>query len=202
MGKKREVTNTTEMVRRDPLFGMAATAFGGGIEGMEARGQREFVDSDVLPAHMGGRDSRAILASAGVVLGEMVDGDPLFQYAKLPAGWTRRPTNHSMWSELVDGKGRVRASIFYKAAFYDRKAHLRLAPRFTIEKEYPDEPSFSSSRTFVRDGERIIFDAGWHTHDPESAAFVDQGREACEAWLHENRPGWDDLATCFDREWP
>ena len=31
-----------------------------------------------------------------------------------------------MWSDLLDDKGVKRGSIFYKAAFYDRSAFLRL----------------------------------------------------------------------------
>jgi hypothetical protein len=29
-----------------------------------------------------------------------------------------------MWSQLVDAEGVPRVAIFYKAAFYDRKAHM------------------------------------------------------------------------------
>src|SRR6185436_8068032 len=41
-------------------------------------------------------------------------------------------TDHSMYTDLVDDKGRVRASIFYKAAFYDRKADISFKRRFSI----------------------------------------------------------------------
>jgi hypothetical protein len=44
----------------------------------------------------------------------------------LPPGWKVVPTDHSMWSDLVDAKGEKRASIFYKAAFYDRDAFIRI----------------------------------------------------------------------------
>jgi hypothetical protein len=44
----------------------------------------------------------------------------------LPDGWQKRATDHDMWSELVDADGVVVASMFYKAAFYDRRAFLRM----------------------------------------------------------------------------
>ena len=91
------------------------------IEDQEARGQAELVNSEVLPASCGGREK---LEAAGVVFGSPVDGDPLFVHAALPDGWKKRPTEHSMWSDLIDAEGKVRANIFYKAAFYDRKAHM------------------------------------------------------------------------------
>jgi len=93
----------------------------GAIEAQEARGQIELVNSTQLPTDC--RD-RAVLEAAGVIFGEVSPQDPLFVEATLPEGWKKRPTTHSMWSELVDAEGKVRANIFYKAAFYDRKAHM------------------------------------------------------------------------------
>ena len=58
----------------------------------------------------------------GVVYGE--DVDDLFVNVTLPPSWQVNPTDHSMWSELVDSDGVVRAQIFYKAAFYDRSAFI------------------------------------------------------------------------------
>ena len=64
----------------------------------------------------------------GIVFGKEVDD--LFVEVTLPAGWKKEATDHSMWSKLVDDKGRERASIFYKAAFYDRDAHINITQRF------------------------------------------------------------------------
>ena len=55
-------------------------------------------------------------------------GDDLFTDVKLPQGWRIQPTNHSMWSDLLDEAGVKRAAIFYKAAFYDRSAFIRFEP--------------------------------------------------------------------------
>lgn len=94
------------------------------IEAQEARGQQELVESAQLPVNV--RGDKSALEKAGVVFGEPCKSDPLFCFAQLPAGWSKRPTDHAMWSELVDGNGNVRATIFYKAAFYDRDAFMNV----------------------------------------------------------------------------
>lgn len=92
--------------------------FGGFIEGQEARGQREVVNSDRIPT----KGDAAALEALGFVLGEVDPQDKLFRAAALPAGWSRATTDHSMYSDIVDANGRPRVSIFYKAAYYDRDA--------------------------------------------------------------------------------
>lgn len=89
----------------------------------EAAGQREMVNSDVIPTRISGADEQA-LTDLGFALGEEVDGDPMFRRATLPPGWKRDGSDRSMWSYIVDALGRRRCSIFYKAAFYDRSAHI------------------------------------------------------------------------------
>lgn len=101
-------------------FLVAATP--GGIERQEAQGQQEFVKNERLPRNLNG--AREALEARGVVFGNT--GDDLFVDVKLPAGWQKRATSHSMWSELFDDQGKKVASIFYKAAFYDRDAFLYL----------------------------------------------------------------------------
>lgn len=96
------------------------------IEAQESRGQDQLVNSHDLPVDC--RPDRTALEAAGVKFGEPHKGDPLFCRAELPAGWTKRATDHSMWSELVDADGKVRANIFYKAAFYDRDAFMSVSP--------------------------------------------------------------------------
>lgn len=99
----------------------------GMIERQEAQGQWSFVGSDTLPTDISPEDKSA-LEGMGVRFLGPVEGDDLFQYVELPEGWEKRPTDHSMWSTLLDAEGEEVASIFYKAAFYDRSTHLHLSP--------------------------------------------------------------------------
>lgn len=115
--------------KREPIVHLAGMV-GGGTSGyigeMEAAGQRQLVNSDVLPTEvLHGTDEDYI--ALGFVFGEPVEGDPLFRHATLPEGWRREGSDHDMWSYLVDEKGQRRVAIFYKAAFYDRGAHMSMA---------------------------------------------------------------------------
>lgn len=96
----------------------------GFIEASEARGQQELLASDVLPVEM--NPSREAFEAVGFKFGEPVQGDELFLEATLPTGWQRQGSDHSMWTYIVDETGRQRVSIFYKAAFYDRSAFMRI----------------------------------------------------------------------------
>ena len=120
-------TNTSAS---DPMEFLMAAMTGGSdfaITSQEAQGQREMVQSDVLPVRTL-RSERADYEALGFVFGEPVDGDALFCYATLPEGWSREGSDHDMWSYIVDEGGARRVAIFYKAAFYDRKAAMSLEP--------------------------------------------------------------------------
>ncbi len=132
MGNK--IRNTTRDADVNPaavLLEELATG-GHGVEAQEARGQQELVNSDVLPIEglQPWRDEVGVqqtLESLGVIFGERVEGDELFINVTLPEGWKKIATDHSMWSDLMDDQDNIVANIFYKAAFYDRKAAINLA---------------------------------------------------------------------------
>ncbi len=127
MNSKRAPRNTEQEVRHNPLLGLLTTMGegGSGILAQEAQGQQSFVNSDTLPRQMS-PETKLALSEAGVKFHELVENDNLFQYVELPEGWKKVPTDHSMHSNLVDETGRKRAEIFYKAAFYDRRASISL----------------------------------------------------------------------------
>lgn len=110
-------------------FLVAATP--GGIERQEAMGQAAFVGTKgSLPSEC----PRAALEKLGFVFGEPIDD--LFISVTFPEGWRKEAADHSMWSYLLDSQGRRRGSIFYKAAFYDRSAHMSLERRYTATAQY------------------------------------------------------------------
>jgi hypothetical protein len=158
------IRNTTDDMK-DPgertAFLLDAMASGGQsapIERMERDGQQQLVNSDRLPSDHG---DYAPWLALGFTFGEPDERDPMFTPATLPPGWSREGSSHAMWSYLVDGLGRKRASIFYKAAFYDRSAHM----------------SLTSLNSYVRDsveydGGPIIFDDQWATREAVAAAMA------------------------------
>lgn len=99
---------------------------GGGavIERQEKRGQQALVHSELLPAEL--RDDQADFEALGFVFGDVEADDPMFRRVTLPDGWSRQASDHAMWSYIVDGLGRRRVGMFYKAAFYDRQANARV----------------------------------------------------------------------------
>ena len=112
----------------------------GGIEYQEAQEQAAMVANARLPKETQSRQStvsdnytavQTIFDTLGIkTLGEF---DELFWNVELPKGWKIVPTDHSMWSNVVDQEERVRISVFYKGAFYDRRAHFSLCGRYTIK---------------------------------------------------------------------
>jgi hypothetical protein len=125
------IDNTSENMK-DPahslLFFAASLAPGGSdraIEEQERAGQTQLVSSDRLPTQLNaGTD--ADFEALGFVFGEPDPADPLFRPAQVPDGWTKEGADHDMGSYVVDQHGRRRVTVFYKAAFYDRRAHMTL----------------------------------------------------------------------------
>jgi hypothetical protein len=123
-----KIRNTTADMR-DPAsqWAFLADSLGSGgtsgaVERQESAGQQELVHSDRLPTAC----NKAAFEALGFTFGDPDPADPLFMPATLPEGWEKRATDHSMGSVIVDPLGRERVSIFYKAAFYDRSAHMNL----------------------------------------------------------------------------
>jgi hypothetical protein len=103
---------------------------GEAIVNQEKRGQGLLVQSSLIPTELlWGPDPDGLLTEErlvelGFTLGAILEDDPLFREAELPKGWTRVATDHDMWSKILDETGTERMTIFYKAAFYDRGAHM------------------------------------------------------------------------------
>ena len=206
MKEKQAPRNTAQEVRDNPFLGLvtAMGEGGSGILAQEAQGQRSFVGSDTLPTDMGRHsdyDTKAILEAAGVKFFGVIEGDDMFQYVELPKGWKKVATDHSMWSKLVDDKGRERASIFYKAAFYDRSAHMSLSCRFGVSFDYARFDKENIGVANVTDGGKVI-----HTTEPITANdgyekrydVSDKANKVAVEWLDKNHPDWRNPGAYWD----
>ena len=201
MNERRQAPRNT--ATQAPIINIFETAgmFGGSVEEQESRGQAELARSQTLPTSIRPREAKAILESAGIKFIGPVDGDPKFQYADLPEGWKIQPTDHSMWSDLLDHKGRKRASIFYKAAFYDRDAFLNIECRYTATVGFADRDNYNTCARFgvVKDGGTEIFRS--ESFVPESDKTweaSDSARAAADKWLAEHFPDAKDPAAYWD----
>jgi hypothetical protein len=198
-------TNTAKQAHDDPLTTLFMTMGAGGIERQEAREQQELVNSASLPTECRGREA---LEAAGVKFGEPYKDDPLFCDAVLPTGWKKQATDHSMHSNLLDEKGRIRAKIFYKAAHYDRSADMYAERRYCVNGfircdatgKPTDEDYSTRPKNFlvaVMDGKQVIHsvgvvdaDNGYHTR----REFEEAGVE----WLNNHFPEWESAAAYWD----
>lgn len=170
----------------------------GGIEAQESRGQQSFVSSTTLPTDMQG-DARAVLEAAGVKFGELVDGDLMFQYVELPEGWEKVATDHSMWSNLLDNDGRVRATIFYKAAFYDRSASLNVSTRFSVKFDYEQFKNEEIAVSLVKDGNETIFETDPIAREGRESWEVSDGTNlSARLWLKSKHPDYQNPAAYWE----
>lgn len=130
-----KVINTKKRAQEEPFLGLMDAL---NIEASELRGQKELEQSSQLPFKIGHRNDMtieevtSIYEKYGIKVLKQSNGDELFVDVILPEGWKIKGTSHSMWNNLIDQNGRIRASFFYKAAFYDRDAFLTFKTRYSI----------------------------------------------------------------------
>jgi hypothetical protein len=175
----------------DVIGGMSS---GKAIENQEKQGQKDACRTQALPIK-GTSDKRDIWEKLGFIFGE--PADDLFVNVTMPPGWELRPTDHSMHSNLHDEQGRVRASMFYKAAFYDRDASISLCRRFSVNQyDIQDGDSDNLIRVSVYDADAMRREP-IHVIEHECADAKERyskrdelGNEAKE-WLSEAYPDWE-----------
>lgn len=138
----RKVDNTTRKMQTPTLVDIVMLGMPGGIERQESAGQRQLLESDQLPTRILSGTEAEFLA-LGFTFGAHDESDPIFRPATFPTGWKRGRSDHAMWSYIVDERGIRRVSIFYKAAFYDRSAHMGLCNvgrELSTQALYGDDP--------------------------------------------------------------
>lgn len=183
------------------LENFMAASIPGGIERQEKQGQitesfRETLPIDGTIKSRRGEDNKAQFESVGFVFG--APADDLFVNVKFPEGWKKVPTEHSMWTDIVDHKGRKRGAIFYKAAFYDRSAHCHLTRRFDVTQTYGD--GTTNETAYIADAcgevnQRIEGLKRPDYNDRAEAqrrnAAMDEAKTKLRAWLKENFPNYE-----------
>jgi len=162
----------------------------GGIVAQEAAGQRMLVENGaLLPKSFGPYDPptrEQVTAATGIVFGE--DHDDLFVKVTLPKGWRILPTDHNMWTTLYDDKDVIRARIFYKAAFYDRRADLHFDPRYNVIVKYNDAAGTRTITVQDQQTGETLYAAGTCNSDATGYVEYDRMQTAALAWLKEHYP--------------
>ena len=146
----------------------------------------------------GESSSPKVLEDAGVIFGDLVPDDPLFQFVEVPIGWKFIPGDHPMWTRLVDQNGRERAAIWYRDT-PDRDAHYEANTRYFVSLNWDHYETEGVIVGQVMDGDEIIY----HT-DPFEKRFYGENtpfdaRDAAEEWLNANFPNWEDSGAYWDK---
>lgn len=146
--------------------------------------------------------------------------DDLFIDVVLPEGWKKEYTNHSMWSRIIDDKGRERMTVFYKASFYDREAFINLNRRYRLNTEVDDfrptmdtyeKEALTVNWGVVKDQDnQVIFKTAGRSYKKrytkkihykwwsEREAFLKTLLNEAEAWLNEHYPNHRDHFAYWD----
>ena len=128
---------------------------------------------------------------------EIPDDDVLYK-AELPKGWKIVETDHHMYKDIVDEKGRKRGNMFYKAAIYDRSAHMSLEPRYGVKVDFDGKGT--ETIYFGNERERL-YTAGTITNpankDEWAKYNLDRKNLLDKATLYgeDNYPGYDNVLS-------
>ncbi|MFE4647709.1 hypothetical protein [Streptomyces sp. NPDC056707] len=172
-----ENTNSTSARAALLLGALAGLSADQLIGAQEGRGQQQLVHSDRLPTQMD--DDQAAFEAVGFRFGDPDPTDPMFMLANLPTGWSREAADHDMWSYVIDEQGRRRVAVFYKAAFYDRSAFMRL---ITVSSYLWDH---------VHDGTPLITDDSWATPAAIAEACrsaMKNAQDQIDTWTTHDKP--------------
>jgi hypothetical protein len=197
--KKQKATNTENDPKPEWLFGMNP----GAIEDQEAKGQRELVESSQLPRVCNsprGLNAAEQYHKMGIKVFTSSKGDDLFLGVKLPEGWKKEATEHSMWNKLIDDKGRCRAMFFYKAAFYDRDAFVNFQTRYYWKTNF-GENKMNSCQVVDRATGEVLFETekmGEDYNNPDYFKNQEQQQKKCKDFLNETFPNHEDINAYWD----
>jgi len=136
-----------------------------------------------------------------------IPGDDVLYSADLPEGWTMRTTS-LYGSEIVDQNGNVRASMFYKASFYDRTAYMSLTARYGVRTDYRTVEEGEISEIYFGNENEKLFVAGVviknnDMTDEERKAKREEERELsikAETYANEYYPDYQDVTAYWDDE--
>lgn len=152
--------------------------------------------------------TRSIYEKLGIEI--LSDSDDLFYNVKLPNGWEIKPTDHHMWNDLYDDKGRKRAKFFYKAAFYDRSAFINFCTRFSVRcvpfDNYESDVSYEEREVkpwygVIYDGDKEIYRTKGEVSSDGSVKSYDIERNQIDIVtkrLKEEYPDWENILAYWD----
>ena len=132
----------------------------------------------------------------------------LFYTVELPDGWKIEPTDHSMWNNVLDDKGRIRISFFYKGA-YDRDAfsnfNIRYSYKILPEDEYKSDLTYEERK--LKPWKVFITDCGVNIKELKEITVENKKEylnvddilsDAAKEYLDQTYPEWQDINAYWD----
>jgi len=185
------------------FYMLMALAMGGeenAIEIMEKKGQMEAVNSSRVSKKM--FPDKSLWESLGFKFKDIPNDDVLYE-AELPEGWKVIPTEHQMWNNIVDKNNMVRATMFYKASFYDRDSHMSLECCYSIFTQYDKD---NNEKICFGNVNEVLFCAGQvykpQNSSPEERRKMHDDRERlsmiAKKFAEENYPDWENPLAYWD----
>lgn len=173
------------------------------VENIEKEGQQHVINNIMLARNMW--PSKEHFEQLGFIFEDIPDDDVLC-YATLPKGWSIKATDHSMWNDIIDENGMIRVEMFYKAAFYDRNAHMDLICRYRICSRYNDD--YSTREIYFGNDIEKIFVAGQATisknaSEEEPNDYYNQVKKLtniAKQYADENYPDWENVHVYWDKD--
>ena len=174
------------------------------VEHMESEGQQYAVSNTMMAKRM--RPSIEEWENLGFRFTD-IPGDSVLCEATMPEGWSMRATSHSMWNEIIDENGMKRGSMFYKAAFYDRSAHMMLEHRYGVCTIYVDEEQTTREVYFGDSNEKLfvagqVYMSGEESREEAKAKYeeLDRLEDLARKYGDENYPDWRNVHAYWDND--
>jgi hypothetical protein len=177
-----------------------------GIEAIEARGQQELVSQRSMLPTEGLEKHRLIWEALGIQIMDPDPEDALFTEVLLPEGVQIQSSDHPMWSYLVDSAGQKRAGIFYKAAYYDRRAKISPLCRYSIRSvtipSFEDDPNVSWGDQQIQEQvidettDSVVFQTALYSRAENLKS--DSAVKEIKQWLEKNLPLYEDPSAYWE----
>jgi hypothetical protein len=183
-------------------------------DGIQRSATAELESVGALPVSLFGKGTKEILEGFGVIFGEVIESNPLFQSVTLPKGWSFEKTDIQYTTYLLDEYDRLRAEVVYKKCFWDPDAFLRLVTRYRTVRTFKDGglcyqvlvngddkvlweteilPEFTGERGDSEEEEEEYY-LQLDAYSQKKNSLIAQAKE----YLNDHYPKWEDPTAYWD----
>ncbi len=134
-----------------------------------------------------------------------IDDDILYE-ATLPIGWSLKPSDNPMGTEIYDQNGFLRATMSYKSAPYDRRASMSLHRKYEICKNHEKcNNGYNLIIYFGNEMEKLFvcekFFEGYEATSEQISKNIEitrSYRKLTQQFADRYYPGWEDVNSYWD----